>query len=77
MTLSFGDATLPTALDNVLAVNAARLGANLLSAVTIGATTTSQMWQALGYATLGGGQTVGARCELLFTIGTAAATGAS
>lgn len=66
-TLSLGDATHPTALDNAVAINAAGK-ANLGSAVTV-PNSYLPLWQQLGYASLAAAKAVALQCELLFTIG--------
>lgn len=66
-TLSLGDATHPTALDNAVDISAAG-SANLLSAITK-PNYYLPLWQALGYATLAAAKAVALQCELIFTIG--------
>jgi hypothetical protein len=73
VTLSLGDATYPTALDNAVASNAAQQK-QAGSAVTFG-NYGKPLWALLGYASLAAAQAVAAQCTLLFTIGGAAATG--
>jgi hypothetical protein len=66
-TLSLGDATHATALDNAVDIHAAG-SANLLSAITV-PNYYLPLWQLLGYASLAAAKAVAKQCELLFTIG--------
>jgi hypothetical protein len=72
-TLGLGDATFPAALDSAVST-AAAAQKQILSAITIG-NYFQPLWSLLGYASLAAAQKVGTQCELLFTIGGAAATG--
>ena len=72
-TLSIGDVTYPAALDAAFSTSSAAQK-TLCSAVTIG-NYFQPLWSLLGYATLAAAQAVGLQCELLATIGGAAATG--
>lgn len=67
VTLSFGDVTFPTALDNAVDVHAAG-NALLMSAVAI-TKYYQPLWQILGYATLAAAQAVAQQCTLIFTLG--------
>ncbi|HEY1448851.1 MAG TPA: hypothetical protein VGF33_09960 [Caulobacteraceae bacterium] len=73
VTVSLGDATFPTALDNLVAMAAAGK-ANLLSAVTP-PNYYLPLWQQLGYATLAAALAVAKQPTLIFTTSGAAATG--
>ncbi|PIB96511.1 hypothetical protein [Caulobacter sp. X] len=73
-TLSIGDVTYPTALCNAQDVATAAGSALVMKSVDI-ANYFKPLWQMLGYASLAAAQAVGSRCELLATVGAAAATG--
>ncbi|HUO22698.1 MAG TPA: hypothetical protein VMU59_09310 [Caulobacteraceae bacterium] len=72
-TLSVGDATYPTALLNAQGTSAA--GTSKIGQINAKTLWFAPLWQALGYASLAAAQKVGTNCELLATIGGAAATG--
>jgi len=73
-TLSLGDVTYPNALCNAQDVATAPGTAKALKTVDI-ANYFKPLWQILGYADIEAARAVGQRCELLFTINAAAATG--
>ena len=72
-TLSVGDVTHTTALLNAQATSAA--GSSKVGQTNAKTLWYAPLWQALGYASLAAAQAVGSNCELLATIGGAAATG--
>lgn len=74
VTFSIGDVTNPTALCNAQDVAAAAGTAKVCKSLDI-ANYFKPLWAALGYASLAAAKAVGAQCELLGTIGAAAATG--
>ncbi|MBI1684459.1 hypothetical protein [Caulobacter hibisci] len=73
-TISVGDVTYPNALCNAQDVATAAGSALLLKSVDI-ANYFKPLWQQLGYASLAAARLVGAKCELLFKVNTAAAAG--
>lgn len=73
-TLSLGDITYPNALCNATDVATAAGTIKAMKSVDI-ANYFKPLWQTLGYATLAAAQAVGAQCELLWKINTAAAAG--
>lgn len=73
-TLSLGDITYPNALINAQDVATAAGSCSALKSVDV-ANYFKPLWQMLGYASLTAAQAIGAQCELLFKINTAAATG--
>lgn len=73
-TLSLGDVTYPNALCNAQDVATAAGTAKACKSVDI-ASYFKPLWQVLGYADIDAAKAVGSRCELLFTVNTAAVTG--
>lgn len=73
-TLSAGDVTYPNALCNATDVATAAGTAKLMKSVDIN-NYYKPLWETLGYASLAAAKLIGAQCELLFTVNTAAAAG--
>lgn len=73
-TLSVGDAAHPNALCNAQDVATAAGSASLLKSVNIDSYY-KPLWAQLGYATLAAAKAVADRCDLIFTVNTAAAAG--
>jgi hypothetical protein len=73
-TLSVGDVTYPNALCNAQDVATAAGTAKICKSVDIN-NYYKPLWEMLGYATLAAAKLIGAQCELIFTVNTAAGAG--